>query len=460
MQMIPATVELSASKAGPRYGVIYLLPYLILMICRVSNFGAQTVEASDDDGMQKMLLEAISYLIAVVLVGMHFISVRQLLGRMLPFYLYVAYAALTWFWSAHPDAVQYRVGHMLGLLAVAVCVAMWAQDRREKLFFVSSGFVLTVLILSVAAVFLFPGRGLAHPEWGSVGGSRWVGITGHPNLLGTAAMVGVWTAVAVLATTKSTLWRLLAWVLILLAMVALRGSDSRSSEIAAAFAVVTYLLLRGANPSNLVRVFFRRVLVLAVVAGIVVAVAFLIDPEFTIRHLTPTTRAGAGDVLSDRPLIWAMGFEAIRDNPFGWTYDLLQSYWDVHGREVLFPHFHNGFLDVAVKGGFVGEILLLGILGRMAWSLKRLMTVDYQLFALYASFFASNLLYNIIDTGFDREAILWPMMVVAWAVVEATVIAHEQRNTAVSRIGRPYIVRARPAAARMMDHDTNSGVQT
>jgi O-Antigen ligase len=430
-------LQQTAGERAARSGAIYLLPYFILMICRVSNFGAQTLEGAGDDGTQKMALEAFAYALAGILLGIKIIDIRQILGRMLPFYLYATYASLTYFWSSHPDAVLYRVGHMLGLLAVAVCVAMWAQDRREKFVLVTSAFVLLVLFLSVVAVFLFPGRGLSHPEWGSIGGSRWVGITGHPNLLGTAALVGVWSAAAVMASTKSTLWRLLAWLLIILAVVALRGSDSRSSEVAAAFSVTMFILLRGASPETVAGVFFRRSVVFAVAAGMVIAVAFLIDPEFTIRHLTPSARAGAGDVLSDRPVIWAMGFEAIRDNPFGWTYDLLATYWDVHGREVLFPHFHNGFLDVAVKGGAIAEILLLAVLGRMAWSLRLLMKVDYGLFVVYGSFFACNLLYNIIDTGFDRETILWPMMVVAWAVVEATVVAHERRHEQEVRIRRP-----------------------
>jgi hypothetical protein len=440
--MITTSNASPVSVAASRYGILYVLPYLILMFCRVSNFGAQTAEVSSDNGMQKMALEAFAYLLAVVLIGIKFINIRQLLSRLLPLYLYALYAALTWFWSAHPESVQYRVGHMLGLVAVAICVALWAQERRERILFVNAGFMLIVLALSVLAVFLIPSRGLSHPEWGSIGGSRWVGITGHPNLLGAVALAGIWSAIAAMALTKNTLIRLLAVLLVILAIVALRGSDSRSSALSAVFCVVTYLLLRGGDPKRVVGTVLKRFLLLAGMVGLVVAVAFLIDPEFVIQHLSPATRAGAGDALSDRPLIWALGLEAIRDNPMGWTFDLLESYWDVHGRAVLFPHFHNGFLDVAVKGGPIAEILMLAILFRMAWSIKSLIRVDYDLFALYAAFFASNLLYNTVDAGFDRETILWPMMVVAWAVVEATLIARAQGVAETKKVAPAFVAGA------------------
>jgi O-antigen ligase len=427
------------------FAFMYAVPYLILMFCRVSNFGAaQTTEVAADDGAQKMLLEAFAYGVAGLLIGVKLVELKSLLGRLLPFYLYAMYAALTMVWSDHPESVEYRVGHMIGLLLVAICVSIWAQQRRERIFFLTAGFMLLALVASVAVVLVLPGRGLSHPEWGSVGGSRWVGITGHPNLLGAAAFVGIWTALAVMTMSKSMQLRLLSVFLILLAIVALRGSDSRSSAISAACCAVVFFLLRGGTPDTFISVFVRRALVLAGFGGVVIAFGFLVAPEFIMQHLAPTARAGAGDVLSDRPLIWAMGFDAIRDNPMGWTFDLLESYWDGHGRAVLFPHFHNGFLDVAVKGGPIAEVLMLAILFRMAWSIKALMRVDYGLFALYAAFFSSNLLYNIIDTGFDREAILWPMMVVAWAVVEATVIAKARAAEAPEPAARNFAARVRP----------------
>jgi hypothetical protein len=436
------------SRPNPKpsaFGFVYAVPYLILMFCRVSNFGAaQTTEVAADDGAQKMLLEAFAYGLAGLLIGFKLVSLKSLLGRLLPFYLYAMYAALTMVWSDHPESVEYRVGHMVGLLLVAVCISIWAQERRGRLFFLTAGFMLFALAASVALVFVLPSRGLSHPEWGSVGGSRWVGITGHPNLLGAAAFVGIWTALAVITMTKNMQLRLLAVFLIIFAIAALRGSDSRSSEISAAFCVVVFLLLRGGTPETFIGNFARRALVLAGFGGVVIAFGLLVAPEFVMQHLAPTARAGAGDVLSDRPLIWAMGADAIRDNPMGWTFDLLESYWDVHGRAVLFPHFHNGFLDVAVKGGPIAEVLLVAILVRMAWGIKALMRVDYGLFALYAAFFASNLLYNVIDTGFDREAILWPMMMVAWAVVEATLVAKARAAEAPAPAARNFVARVRP----------------
>jgi hypothetical protein len=103
----------------------------------------------------------------------------------------------------------------------------------------------------------------------------------------------------------------------------------------------------------------------------------------------------------------------------------------------LFPHFHDGYLDVAVKGGVVAEMLLFWILVRIGWSIGRLYHRDYQLFALHAAFFASLLVYNLAETGFDREALLWPFMIVAWVSVEALNIRLEGETSMVAPDFRP-----------------------
>jgi len=311
------------------------------------------------------------------------------------------------------------------------------MQKRSSIFYFTAAFMLAVLIMSVLCVVFLPQRGLVTDLTGvQFEGARWIGITGHPNLLGAVAMAGIWTAIAIQYFNKQWWVRVMAWSTIGLAIVALIGSDSRTSMFSSAFLVVVLLLLHARNPVGPGE-FFKRVAVLSAVLGVVIGAVYIVSPDFVSSHMSFGTRAGASNSLSDRNLIWAYGIEAFKDHPMGWSYDLLQTYWDSHGKLALFPHFHDGYLDVAVKGGVVAEMLLFWILVRIGWSIGRLYHRDYQLFALHAAFFASLLVYNLAETGFDREALLWPFMIVAWVSVEALNIRLEGETSMLAPDFRP-----------------------
>ncbi len=417
-----------------KWSAVYIVPYLLLIFCRIYNFGADSSESGADDGFMKMTIEGASYLFAGLLVIEKIHKIRHMFWLIFPYFLYALYAGITASWSGHPNSVFLRVGHMIGLGFVAICAGLWAQQRREAIFYLTAIFMLFVLVLSVLFVLLFPGHGVvtAGPGEPVSSGARWLGVTGHPNLLGAAAMAGIWAAVAIQYLGNGLATRALSWSTIVFGVVALIGSDSRTSLIATIFILFIFLLFQGRRAVTF-GAFIQRLLSFFGIAAATIRLMYVVSPEFVISHLTPGTRIGAGSVLSDRNIIWQYGVEALYDYPMGWSFDLLQTYWDVHGREVLFPHFHNGFLDVAVKGGVVGESILLIILFRMMLSLKRLYKLDYKLFVIYFAFFSGNILYNFVETGFDRESVLWPILVVVWITVEEKVYASkgERQRTSI-----------------------------
>ena len=129
-------------------------------------------------------------------------------------------------------------------------------------------------------------------------------------------------------------------------------------------------------------------------------------------------REGADDALSGRPEIWALGLTAVADRPIGWSFDLLRTYWDNHGHLELFPHFHNGFLDIAVKGGLLAEALLVFLIIRMFIAIKNVETVDITMYKVFLSFFISLMIYNLVETALDRENLVWDMLFIVWTCAE------------------------------------------
>jgi len=422
----------------PRRSAILIVPFALLLVCRLGIFGAQVNESAGDDGVLKMTIEAIAYVIAGIIVLVRFDQVRPLLWRLTPFFLYALYASLTSVWSSYPASSLLRVGHMLGLSVVAICAAIWAQRKRSSWFSFNMGFMLLVLILSLLCVRFFPARGVVNYEAviESGGGTRWLGITGHPNILGAVGMVGIWVALYGLFIEPSRWSRFFSVLTIVLSLVAFYGSDSRSSMGSAVFLVSIFYLVAGAQPVGL-QSFLKRLIVVTALVGVGLSIVYLLSPDAMYAYLLPSSRVGGGDALSSRPLIWAYGLEALVERPTGWSYDLLQTYNEAHGGAALIAHFHNGYLDVAVKGGYIAEALLLVILARMAWAIGRLRKIDYAMFSLYVPFFIANLIYNVVEAGFDRESLTWPMMIIVWASAEAALIQHDRSGITTPRKVRP-----------------------
>ncbi len=420
-----------------RVSFIFVVPFLVLLVCRIYSFGEQADTSGADDGIAKMLIEALAYFFAGTFVLLRFADFKPMFSRIWPFFLYTSYALLTAAWSDYPDSVMLRVGHLVGLALVALCAALWVADNKETVFTLLTEFMLIVLMLSVFVVVLFPGRGIDTGQSGEVpvADGRWVGITQHPNLLGAAALVAIWSAFGSFAFSRSRAIRFVSVLSVILALIVLKGTDSRTSQATAVFLVAVYLLLRSKKPISW-RTLLTRSVICAVCMGCILALLLAFAPDFLLDHLAPSARYGGGDALSDRPVIWYYGVQALLENPLGWSYDLLATYGDAHGGHELIAHFHNGFLDVAVKGGYLGEILLLVILGRMVVTIRRLHQNEHRLFALYAAFFAANIFYNLAETGFDRESILWPMMIFAWFSVEAILLANIGRNFTASALFR------------------------
>ena len=429
---------------------LLIVPLFLLLVCRVVNFGAQAQEGADDDALVKMVVEAAAYALAAAMIAWRFELYRPLFARMFPFFLFALYAALTAAWSAYPGVVFIRVGHMIGLSLVSLCAAEWARQRRGSLFSFTAIFMLVVMVLSILCVRFFPGHGLVDSEFAEpgTGAARWVGITPHPNLLGAAAIVGIWAALGTWFVVERSAARLCAVTTIILSLVAIYGSDSRTSLVAVAFLALLFYLIKRDRPIK-ARDFAARLAVILVFGGAMLAVVYLVDADFVVAHLMPSERLGGGGGLSSRPLIWAYGLEALRDRPWGWSFDLLHTYADVNSTGLLIAHFHDGYLDVAVKGGYIGEALLLAMLGRMLWTICRLYRIDYPSFAVFLSFFVGNLVYNIVETGFDRESVMWPMMIVAWATTEAMVIGH-QASTAVET-GRNRLLIGKKSLGKILD---------
>lgn len=403
------------SRSSIFSGAIYLLPLILHMVGRTYDFGlgARGLLVEGSDPIIKTAILAFSYVLATVLV---FMKPGVIARASAPVYLYgayAAYAALTAFWSDFPEVVGLRVGHMIGLIFIGLCTSIWARDNRSIIAKPLLIGMVLALVLSILFVYLIPSRGIVHSDWaeGEIFSERWVGITNHPNLLGAICVVAVWAALTMLIVDRRALTKALSFTAFALSAICLKGSDSRTAVVGVAVLLATMMLVPpSATLTERARrgYFWTRLIVITLGACI----------ALFLKSGGLQTRSGAQDALSARPLIWRAGIDAILNRPWGWSFDLSRTYWMHNIARQSFYHFHNGYLDIAVRGGIFELALFIIILTRMYVCFRGLRAYDYGAYRALIMLYACNIVYNFAETSFDRESIMWSVMAVSWICAE------------------------------------------
>jgi O-antigen ligase len=73
--------------------------------------------------------------------------------------------------------------------------------------------------------------------------------------------------------------------------------------------------------------------------------------------------------------------------------------------------FHSGYLDLLVRGGWVGMVLFIGILTSIFARIVKLARLEYRRAALFAVMTVAILLHNVTEASLVREThLLWTLL--------------------------------------------------
>jgi hypothetical protein len=352
-------------------------------------------------------------------------------------------------WSDYASQVLSNTAHAIGLffVCVVICDALGRNYQR---------FLWTVLIavsavsaLSIAVVIVWPDIGIVndtsyagtHSEFSLNG--RWSGITDHPNQLGSYASIGSLIAAYLLVDYKKNASRS-ATLLTLAAcaamnVVALIGSDSKTSLTSTTFALLTYIFIYkvlGCFKPEVLKDFPKNFNtgVLAVAAVFVFAKTFEVD-KLLFEAM------GRDANISGRAALWDLGWEAISERPLsGWSFDSFSTLRDTHGA-MTYYQFHNSVIDLLAKGGIIGFILgaltylnFTSMLGRadVEADAVKFATV-FLLYFMISSYSESNL--------YRPESLIWFIWVICWFCllreaekpqpVAVLLLTHETRGVSI-----------------------------
>lgn len=306
--------------------------------------------------------------------------------------VFLAYALSSFLWSAFPLKVAITWGHLLGHYLVAVAGLLMFRGNEVSFLRVYCMFSYFFIPACIVTALYFPDRNI-HELTG-----RWMGLTWNPNSLGGAAMICVWANISYLFFTEKLLMRL--WILLMIAgsFVLLVGSGSLTSIALSTFAVLSVPIFYWFTKSgNLVVAGFKIGFVSLIVFGLA-GYIYATQPELLDPNRILGT-VGRDTNLTGRTSLWAIANAAIDEKPLlGWSFDALNS---LPSRfSIQYNQFHNGYLDLMVRGGVVGLAFIIFFALTTAARLLMLAQHKKAMAASFAALLIVIMFHNFSEASF------------------------------------------------------------
>jgi O-antigen ligase len=332
--------------------------------------------------------------------------------RLRTYIVFCLFAVVSALWSAFPEIALKFGGHTLGLLVVAIATAFVCAPDRRRLYVTVHVIAVVLLLASVVMVVAVPARGLmqiADLEHNYVG--RWRGVTAHPNALGIIGVTAIWSGLACRVVLKHPLWRLCALLDIGFALAVLViGARSMTSAIVSVMMIGLFWLFTKNRQFGRSRFPTIVVVMLTCVAVIVVLGGAAAALELIGRDMT----------LSGRTLLWDMAAHMIQMKPWvGWSFDESHSVLEFLGINMPYVEFHNGYIEILVRGGLLGFIIFVAVIVSFVRSTNRLRKIDPVSGTATLILLVAVLLQNVAESTFtyvmDQT---WSLLICLWAMNE------------------------------------------
>jgi O-antigen ligase len=289
----------------------------------------------------------------------------------------VAWAALTFFWSADRDGTAIRAGTYLQLLAAAWLIWELAvtEERVQKLL---QGYAFGTCVLSISTLINFSVGYTASDASAAAGLMRWhdsrysvLGV--NENDLGLMLALSIPMTLYLLVRRRGPFITPLLWTQLALCLISLILTGSRGGLLSALVALAMLPLIASRLPR------WQRFTVVAVCATGLAAGAFLVPDSTRLRIMDFASEISEG-TMTHRTVIWAAGMEAFRDHALAGVGS--GAYGAVVLKAVDIPYAaHNTFLSVLVELGVVGALLFFALLASIWYCVWRMPYLDKCLWA-------------------------------------------------------------------------------
>jgi exopolysaccharide production protein ExoQ len=405
---------ISNKTHSPSYAtVIPLMIILVMGSISITQFFDGSVKTGCGDIPIKVEILAnpprivalgLAYFLAIIQIIKNPTPWVEFMKRNLFFVLMAGFFFSSIFWSLYPSKVIVNGVHLLGvsfsafLFAKAFCITPGKILKLLNGFFVVSigGSILTALFL---------------PKVGLCTAGRWAGLFSHANWLGFVCMVGVWVALVSIIINPGKGKNIYGWITLCLSLVGLWGSESKTSLLISLVILLGFCMVFWMENGTFV-LKIAKVLFPIWIALLLTVILLSIAPEwlgtdkfFQLIERDPT--------MTGRDQLWEEGGKAFFKKPIlGWSFDSHMTVFNTELKNFEYLQFHNGYIDVAVKGGIVILGFLAFLLVKCFYLSFRLTKHDYRLAAMFLLILISIMLHNISEASFFRSThFLWIILI-------------------------------------------------
>lgn len=371
-----------------------------------------------------------------------------------PMLVFFFYCLLSIFWSAFPWITFKHWNKGIGDAVVAVLVLTELEPGVAlRRLFTRIGFLL--IPLSVLFARYLPDLGRAYTYGGD---PMTIGVGEGKNGLGILCLVmGLYF-----------LWSLLAWWRD-------RSETGRARHLIAhvvILAMVAYLLWLCNSMTSIScflmagavmvltcqwKLFRRRWVVHSLVAATVCFSSFAL---FFDNGGSLLQQVGRNPTLTGRTEIWSAVIPMVKNPLVGagyesfWLGDRLQEFWSL--QDGLFKGIneaHNGYIEIYLNLGWIGVVLLVGILITGYRKILDRFRIDPQTACLGMAFFAALVIYNFTEAGFRIMNPLWILFLLAILGVPKVALTYTRSSLSGERI--PNVESQRDLTASRALHWSN-----
>ncbi len=394
------------NKSVPKSaGGIYLMPFILLFL--LSGFGILHTTASQEGSAVNQVIDSISYSSALyILIKKQPAFFAYTLSNSLPLIILLFFGFLSIMWTDFYGQVLLNTVHKIGACLIAICASVIFIKDMHKFFNILLYLFFFYFIATIFLMLVRPDVALMPvAEFGAYrAGLR--GFTLHPNTLGAICVVGVWVAMGSLSLPRNRKKHvLMAGLLLISIFFCLIKADSMTSMLVsiALVAIVMWFSLIQSSSGGVKALKICLMLFGLLASGIFL---YILKPEaFSVEYFFKAI--GRNSTLTGRLSLWELGLKGFYAKPFfGWGEDRLFTFFNYYHEPV--GQFHNGYVDLLVRGGVFSAIVFIILLFQVLAGLINMTINKNRGYITVLAFVTIWLVHNITEASiFKSPNILW-----------------------------------------------------
>jgi len=443
---------------------------LIILVATITYHGFTGGEDNRAYGLVITTIRYIAYLLAFFL----FFSRPQRAIRIKntpPLLILGLYFIISILWSQNTNIVTVNFIHFVGTGLSAFLAAQFFLSSNSPIIKAYWPTLLFVALLpSLLVVLLLPefaGPSNLDELGEAFDDGRWAGVSGSPNILGVECVIAIWAATTGLYSSPGKKLKILCFSLLIIAIVLLLGSQSASSLVSSILVVSLIIFFSKYSKISKEK---RKQIILGLSYLFAIAAIILVFILPSIVSVDSTTQAlGRDSTFTGRTLLWGNAKELISLKPIlGWGFDNRTAAKDVIWMEV--NHYHNGYLDMMVRGGMVGFCILAFMYIWYIYKVLLMKSDTFQRNTPYIAILLTALVYNIGEVAFASWThAMWVLLMFSLFMVTKTqkrkpnksvfVVTPRVRKRSIFTLPKKRRKRRRRKITRLMGPDCNVASQ-